>query len=96
MVGRSYMSRDGGAPSHAKTAFDQTLVPALIDAAGDIEAVLERVAIRTRQSPAYRAGGGIRGWSGDVFDAVPTPLRRYPAVMQGAGVRRLNRRSCRG
>ncbi len=51
MVGREYLLHKPAPPSSAKVVFDQRVVPAMIDMAGAVEAVLERLAVRTRSAP---------------------------------------------
>ena len=51
MVGRDYMLKKGAGPSAPKVFLDQKVVPVMIDAAGSVEGVLERVAVRVRRMP---------------------------------------------
>ena len=51
MVSRSYLTDKPAPVSRPRIMIDQTVVPALIDLAGHIEAVLERLAVRTRAAP---------------------------------------------
>jgi hypothetical protein len=51
MIKPGYLTHKPAAPSAPKRHFDQQVMPVLIDAAGGVEAVLEQVAIRVRQSP---------------------------------------------
>ncbi len=51
MVDRDYMLKKGAGPSAPKVFLDQKVVPAAINAAGAVEGVLERVAVRVRRMP---------------------------------------------
>ncbi len=51
MVSRDYLLKKGAGPSAPKLFLDQTIIPAAIDAAGAVEGVLERVAVRVRRMP---------------------------------------------
>ncbi len=55
MVARTYMAARPGRPSAAKTAFDQRLIPGLIDGAAMIEAGLERLSTAARRAPVTAA-----------------------------------------
>ena len=62
MVSRTYLlAKDGPPSSPPKIFLDQTIVPALINAAGEGEAMLERLAVRTRAAPipAVAAAFGV-------------------------------------
>ena len=51
MVSRAYLLEKPAGPSGPKLFLDQTITPILINAAGSVEDVLERVAVRTRKQP---------------------------------------------
>ena len=51
MIGRDYMLKKGGGPSSPKLFLDQTIIPMAIDAAGGVEGMLERLAVRVRLMP---------------------------------------------
>ena len=51
MVGRDYLLKKGEGPSAPKLFLDQRVIPLAIDAAGAVEGVLERVAVRVRRMP---------------------------------------------
>lgn len=51
MVGRDYLLKKGAGPSAPKVFLDQKVIPAMIDAAGTVEGVLELVAMRVRRMP---------------------------------------------
>ena len=56
MVDRGYMVEQPLGPGPWKVYLDQTVFPVLIDAAGAVEAVVERVVVRTRERPATALG----------------------------------------
>jgi hypothetical protein len=51
MIESEYLTQKAPPPSAPKRVLDQKVIPVLIDAAGGIEAVIERWAVRVRQSP---------------------------------------------
>lgn len=51
MVSQAYMLEKPSGPSPIKVFFDQKVIPAAINAAGDVEGLLEHVAIRARRAP---------------------------------------------
>lgn len=51
MVSQAYMTEKPAGPSPVKVFFDQKVMPVAINAAGDFEGVLERVAIGARRAP---------------------------------------------
>lgn len=51
MVDRSYMLAQPTRPSPVKVAFDQRVVPALIDAAGAVEGRVEAVSVVVKRAP---------------------------------------------
>ncbi len=59
MVDRDYMLKKGAGPSAPKVFLDQTIVPALINAAGAVEGVLERVAVRVRRMPVAALAAAV-------------------------------------
>ena len=60
MVSRTYLlAKDGPPASPPKIFLDRTVVPALINAAGDVEAMLERIAARTRNAPIPAAAAAF-------------------------------------
>ena len=63
MVSQAYMLEKSPPPSALEWFIDEQVVPAMIQAAGAIEGVLEVVAQRTRQQPAtalsLAAGFGV-------------------------------------
>ena len=56
MVDRGYMVEKPPGPGTLKVYFDQAVFPVLINAAGAVEAVVERVVVRTRERPATTLG----------------------------------------
>ncbi|WP_250265916.1 hypothetical protein [Rhodovastum atsumiense] len=56
LVQDGYLLDKPSPPSQPKLFFDQRVIPAAIDAAGAVEAVLERLAVRTRQRPVMVLG----------------------------------------
>jgi hypothetical protein len=56
MVSPNYLLQRSGTPSTATAFFTQKIVPWLIDAAGSMEAALERIAVRSRKSPGTALG----------------------------------------
>lgn len=56
MIEPGYLTHKPAAPSAPKRVFDQNVIPALIDAAGSLEAVIERWAVRVRHAPAQSLG----------------------------------------
>ncbi len=59
MVDRDYMLKKGAGPSASKVFLDQTIVPIAINAAGAVEGVLERVAVRVRRMPVTALAAGL-------------------------------------
>ncbi|TLU72420.1 hypothetical protein [Lichenicoccus roseus] len=59
MVSRAYLLEKPAGPSGAKLFLDQTITPILINAAGSVEDVLERVAVRTRKQPVRTLATGF-------------------------------------
>lgn len=51
MIGPRYMLHKPSGPSAPKVFLDQKVVPAMIDASGALEGVLERVAVAARRMP---------------------------------------------
>ena len=51
MIDRDYLLKKGAGPSAPKLFLDQKVIPMAIDAAGAVEGVLERVAVRVRRRP---------------------------------------------
>ncbi|MGI4745723.1 MAG: hypothetical protein ACRYGI_07860 [Janthinobacterium lividum] len=51
MVSQAYMLEKPSGPSPIKVWFDQKVIPVVINAAGDVEGLLERVAIGARKAP---------------------------------------------
>jgi hypothetical protein len=77
MVQPSYMLHKPVPRSYAKIVFDQQIVPALINAAGGVEALLERLALSTKSSPArYLAASWIAGFALGCLVARKTPWHR--------------------
>ncbi|HEY0425662.1 MAG TPA: hypothetical protein VGC82_20255 [Rhodopila sp.] len=56
MVDRNYLLRKPPPPPPWKQFLDLTVLPAMIDAAGAVEGLLERVAVQGRQRPALTTG----------------------------------------
>ena len=56
MIKPDYLTLKAGPPSTPKRVLDQQVIPVLIDAAGGLEAVIERWASRVRQAPARSLG----------------------------------------
>ena len=56
MVSSAYLVDKPNGPSSAKVILDQMIIPALIDIAGDMEAMLERLSTRTRSAPGVALG----------------------------------------
>ena len=52
MIDPGYMLAKPTRPSPAKVFLDNEVIPALIDAAGGVEAVVERIAVEVRRRPA--------------------------------------------
>jgi hypothetical protein len=48
---QAYMLQKSGPPSSAKMFLDRQVVPGVINTAGGIEAVLERIATATKRAP---------------------------------------------
>ena len=66
-VGRDYMLEKPPPPPPWKVYLDLTILPALIDVAGGLEAVLERASVQGRTRPARAVGvavgvGYALGW----------------------------------
>ncbi len=59
MVSRAYLLDKPGGPSTPKLFLDQTIMPILINAAGAVEGLLERVAVRTRKRPIHTLGAAL-------------------------------------
>ena len=59
MVDKSYMLERKPRPSPLKQYFDQTVLPVAIDAAGGMEAALERIAVSVKQRPALTLGAAL-------------------------------------
>jgi hypothetical protein len=52
MVSPSYLlTKHDTRPHSPKIFLDQTIVPALVNAAGDLEGMLERIAVRAKAAP---------------------------------------------
>jgi hypothetical protein len=51
-----YLLAKAGPPSGLQRWFGHEVVPTVIDGAASVEAVLERVAVRTRRQPAMMVG----------------------------------------
>jgi hypothetical protein len=66
MVARAYMLERKAPPRSVKLAVDQVLIPAAIDAAGQIEAVAEYVSKSVKQRPWFVLGlvAVFAVWSG--------------------------------
>jgi len=56
MVSATYLVDKPAAPSELARVFHQRVLPPVIDAAAQVEAVLERVAQTTRRSPVKALG----------------------------------------
>jgi hypothetical protein len=56
MIEPGYLSRKPAPRSAPKRLLDQNVIPALIDAAGGVEAAIERWAIQVRHAPARSLG----------------------------------------
>lgn len=52
MVTRAYMTEKPSPPGTVHRLLDQRAIPALIDVAGAVEALVERLAVATRRAPA--------------------------------------------
>ena len=74
MVSRDYMLKKEGGPSAPKLFLDQKVIPAAIDAAGAVEGVLERVAVRVRRMPVAALAAALGTGTLVTLLAVP---RRY-------------------
>jgi hypothetical protein len=59
MVSHRYLLEKQPRPGALKVAVDQQVIPFLINIAGDIEGVLERVARRTRAAPRASTLGAL-------------------------------------
>jgi hypothetical protein len=59
MVTKNYMLKKPQGPSAPKLFLDQQVVPALIDAAGAVEGVLETIAVRSRAAPFSALGAAL-------------------------------------
>jgi hypothetical protein len=59
MVDQSYMLKKGAPTSLPKRYLDQTVLPVMIDLAGDLEAGLEQVAIATKRHPIVAVGAAV-------------------------------------
>lgn len=56
MIEDGYLRGKSHSPSRLKQLFDEQVVPDSIDAAGSVEAVLERLGQSTRRQPAVALG----------------------------------------
>jgi hypothetical protein len=56
MIDRDYLLRKPPPPKPWKQFLDLTVLPAMIDAAGAVEGLLERVAVQGRQRPFVTTG----------------------------------------
>ena len=56
MVDTGYMLAKPSPPGPVKQYFDQTVMPAMINAAGAMEGVAEQVAVRVRRRPITGVG----------------------------------------
>jgi hypothetical protein len=56
MIEDRYLSGKSPAPSKLKQLFDEHVIPVAIDAAGSVEAVLERLGQSTRRQPIVALG----------------------------------------
>ncbi|MGI4953340.1 MAG: hypothetical protein ACRYGM_16170 [Janthinobacterium lividum] len=59
MVDQSYMLKQGAPTSAPRRYLDQTVLPVMIDLAGDVEAGLEQVAIATKRHPIVAMGAAV-------------------------------------
>ena len=59
MVGRDYLLKKGAGPSAPKLFLDQKVIPQAIDAAGAVESLVERVAVRVRRMPVTALAAAI-------------------------------------
>lgn len=51
MVSQAYMVEKPSPPPPIKVFFDQKIIPVVINAVGDVEGLLERVSIGSKQAP---------------------------------------------
>ena len=56
MIKPDYLTHKPGGPSSPKRVLDQQIIPVLIDAAGGLEAIIERWSTRVRHAPAQSLG----------------------------------------
>ncbi len=56
MVSPTYPLHKPDSPSAVKVFLDQDVLPALINAAGEVESVMERIAVSTRANPQILLG----------------------------------------
>ena len=56
MIKSDYLTRHASPPPAWKHVLDRDVVPMAIDAAGSLEAIIERWAIRVRTAPAQSLG----------------------------------------
>ena len=59
MVGRAYLLAKRRPPTALKRAIDQRMIPAAIDAAGALEAVLERISVSATRQPITALGAAF-------------------------------------
>ena len=59
MVGRDYMLKKGAGPSAPKVFLDQKMLPVAINAAGAVEGVLEKLAVRVRRKPVVALAAAL-------------------------------------
>nr|WP_294505869.1 hypothetical protein [uncultured Rhodopila sp.] len=64
MIGRNYLLKQPAAPSPVKVLVDQSVIPALIDAAAAVEVQIERFGGRARRAPVLCVGVAFGlGWA---------------------------------
>lgn len=74
MVTNSYMLDKPRRPSDLRRAFDQQVLPLVIDALGGVEQVVEQLALRTRRQPTMVLG--MAAGAGVLLSLLAVPRRR--------------------